>query len=285
MKFFQLLALVSASILLGTSCSTTPKITSQFSNREVSTRQSANLTSQMDHVDRESVDGISFFVTHDERNLYIMVDFISARLFQLAREFGFTLYLDSEDKFKRSFGITYPTGIFYELGDYPEARRGYIQEPEWSNFPENEAIKETAEQNITRRALIIQRSGKREDMRPVPIPLGQLDAQNLRLHIDESGRNGRISFTIPLEIQSTSQFSPDVKPGETLDLGFEIDPIRLLDMESDSPPPMTTSSRNRNQTRTQTSEEEERNELLAQLMRRLGEPYREWVKVELEPSE
>ncbi len=283
MIFSLRLALSTATLFLAYSCTSTIKVTSQFSDPEISELQSSNLESLTRTAERVLVDDLAFHVTNDESNLYVLVDFIRSRRYENVREFGFTVYVDGENSIRRSFGITYPTGIYHQLGNYPGAQKGYLEEPNWSNFQENRGIKETAERSSTQNALLIQRQNRRDPMQPVTLPLTQFNAQNVRLYLDDDGRTGRISFTIPLQTRSTSQFSPDVKPGETIDLGFEIDPIRLHDMDMRSGAPLITSETASGGSRSET--DQENRERINRLMMRMGEPYETWVKVKLSSSE
>ena len=283
MFFILRLALATAALLLAYTCSSTIKVTSQFSNPETSDLQSSNLESLTRTAERVLVDDLAFYVTNDESNLYVLVDFISSKTFQNAREFGFTFYVDGENSIRRSFGIIYPTGIYHQLGNYPGAQKGYLEEPNWSNFQENRGIKQTAERSSTQNALLIQRQNRRDPMQPVSLPLTQFNAQNVRLYLDDDGRTGRISLTIPLQTRSTSQFSPDIKPGETIDLGFEIDPIRLHDMDMRSGAPLITSETTGG--RSQSETDQENRERINRLRMRMGEPYETWVKVTLSTRE
>ncbi len=283
MNFIRTLALSAGVLLLVLSCSSTIKVTSQFNSPETSGRSSSDLESMTETAERVSVDDLAFYVTNDESHLYVLVDFVSSRRFQNVREFGFTIYVDGEGSVKRSFGITYPTGIYHQLGNYPGAQKGYLEEPNWSNFPENRGIKEMAERSSTQSALLVQRQNRRDLMQPVTLPLSQLNAQSVQLHLDDDGRTGRISFTIPLQTRSTSQFSPDIKPGETINLGFEIDPIRLHDMNVRSGAPLITSETASG--RTQSDADQENRERMHRLMMRLGEPYETWVRVSLSSSD
>ncbi|MEX0681685.1 MAG: hypothetical protein WD097_09920 [Balneolales bacterium] len=277
MNFYQQIYYFCLIFLFVTSCSSTQKISSQFTEIESTPQTSANLSSQMADVERHWINGLAFQVTNDETNLYIMVDFVQARTYQLAREFGFTIYIDDKSNYKRSFGITYPTGIYYELGNYPGARNGYLLEPNWGNLPENQSVIQAAISNITNNVLLIQRRSRRDDFQPTPIPLAQLRAQNLFVHIDDNARSGRISLTIPMEIRSTSQFSPDIRPGDIIDLGFEINPLRLLNMEQTGNSSIITSDTASGRTR---SEDPDQNRNI-QILNRLGEPFEKWVEVTL----
>lgn len=254
------------------------KVNSQFSTPEISGR-TFNLESMTETTERRFVDDLAFYVTNDETHLYVLVDFVSSRRFQNAREFGFSLYVDGSSSNRRSFGVTYPTGIYYQLGNYPGAQKGYLEEPNWSNMPENRSIKEAAERSSYRNALLVQRQSRRDPMQPFPMPIAQLDAQSLRLHLDDDGRTGRISFAIPLQTLSTSQFSPDIRPGETVDIGFEIDPVRLHDMTIRSGAPLVTSETASGQARSDADQEER--ERVTRLLRRMGDPYETWVRVTL----
>ncbi len=278
MNFIRTLALLAAPLFLVLSCSSTMKVNSQFSTPEISGR-TFNLESMTETTERRFVDDLAFYVTNDETHLYVLVDFVSSRRFQNAREFGFSLYVDGSSSNRRSFGVTYPTGIYYQLGNYPGAQKGYLEEPNWSNMPENRSIKEAAERSSYRNALLVQRQSRRDPMQPFPMPIAQLDAQSLRLHLDDDGRTGRISFAIPLQTLSTSQFSPDIRPGETVDIGFEIDPVRLHDMTIRSGAPLVTSETASGQARSDADQEER--ERVTRLLRRMGDPYETWVRVTL----
>jgi hypothetical protein len=278
MNFFRTLALLSVPLFLILSCSSTTKVTSQFNTPETSGR-TFHLESLTRTADRTSVDDLAFYVSHDETHLYVLVDFVSSRRFQSAREFGFSLYVDGKDAVRRSFGVTFPTGIYYQLGNYPGAQQGYLEEPNWSNFPENRSIKEAAERSSRQNALLVQRRSRRDAMQPFPLPVAQLNAQGLMLHLDDDGRTGRISFTIPLQTTPTSQFSPDIRPGETIDIGFEIDPIRLHDMDLRDGVPLITSETPSGHARSDGNEEER--ERIIRMKRRMGDPYETWVRVTL----
>lgn len=279
MNTFQHLAFAAILLFVTQSCSSTPKLVSQFDEEDATGSGAADLEQKMQNVDRKPLDEIAVFAKNDEKYLYLMVDFISSRAFDNAREFGFTLYIDGKDAVKRSFGITYPTGIFYELRSYPGAQKGYLQEPNWGNMQQNQNILESAERTSKRNALIVQRRSRRDNIQPFSLPLNQLQAQNLLVHFDEEGRNGRISFTIPLQTRSTSQFSPDIEPGQVVDVGFEIDPIRLHDMREGSSAPLITSETASG--RTQSESDEQQQERINRVMHRLGEPMQKWVKLEL----
>ncbi|TVQ73344.1 MAG: hypothetical protein EA363_03280 [Balneolaceae bacterium] len=256
---------------------------SQFNTPETS-GQTFHLESLSRTAERIFLDDLVFYVSNDETHLYVLVDFMSSRRYQHAREFGFTLYIDGSNSVKRSFGVTYPTGIYYQLGNYPGAQQGYLDEPNWSNFPENRSIKEAAERSSRQNALLVQRTSRRDPMQPFPFPLAQLSAQNLMLHLDDDERTGRISFAIPLQTRSTSQFAPDITPGETVRVGFEIDPIRLLDMDMPGTAPLITSETASGRTRT--DDDQEDRERINRLLRRMGDPYEQWAEVTLAtPSE
>lgn len=278
MNILQTIGLLVISVILTISCSTTPKLASQFSEQSYTPGSPGDLERLTEHAQRTSFDELNIFVTNDEENFYLVVDFVSARLFQLAKEFGFTLYIDNKSSTKRSFGITYPTGLYHELGNYPGARQGYLQEPNWGNFPENENMIQTAERNIFNNALLIQRSSRSDDMNPAPVPLLQLKAQNLHLHHDDDGRSGLIFYSIPIEIRSTSQFSPDAKIGETLEIGLEINPIRLYDIERGRHDPLITSETASGRGG---SSDEDRQSEKDSIMRRLGSPFEQWLQVTL----
>lgn len=278
MNFLRTLALLAAPLFLFLSCATTMKINSQFKTPETPGRL-FHLESMTQSVERQTMDDIAFHIANDETHLYILVDFVSMRRFQNAREFGFSLYVDGNSSTRRSFGVTYPSGIYYQLGNYPGAQKGFLEEPNWNNMPENRSTLETAERSSFQDALIVQRQSRRDPMQPFPLPIAQLQAQDMKLHLEDDGRTGRISFAIPLQTRSTSQFSPDIQPGQTIDIGFEIDPMRLHDMAVRGGAPLITSETASGRARSDTDQEEQ--ERIARLLRRMGDPYESWVQVTL----
>lgn len=279
MKFFYKIALASLLVLPMLSCTSTTKVASQFNTPETSVERPASLSSLARSTQRTSLDGLAFHVVNDETHLYVLVDFVSSRLYQNAREFGFSLYIDAPGAVKRSFGVTYPSGIYHHLGNYPGAQKGFLEEPNWTQFPENRAFQEMAERNSRQNALLVQRRNRRDPMQPFSLPLGQLSAQSLHIHLEDDERTGRISFAIPLETGPTSQFTPDIKPGEKIDLGFEIDPIRLHDLSQRGGAPLITSETASGTA--QSDADQEQRERLNRILRRIGDPYEEWVQVEL----
>lgn len=285
MTYYHRFLLAAACSLFIISCSTTPKITSQFSDTQTVSSPSADLESFIasNSIERNSLDNLAFYVTNDENNLYIMIDIVSSRLFQNVKEFGFTVYVDHLNSIRRSFGITYPTGLFFELGNYPGAQTGYLEEPNWGNFPENRSMIEMAERSTTQNALVIQRRSRRDDFHPASIHISQLQAQNIELNVNEDGRNGRLSFTIPLEIRSQSQFAPDVKPGDVVNIGFEVNPIRLLDLDGRTSAPLITSESSSGRSRSNVDEQQQERQY--HIMRRIGEPYEQWVEVRISKPE
>ncbi|MDG5768266.1 hypothetical protein QA596_12450 [Balneolales bacterium ANBcel1] len=237
------------------------------------------LFSQMNQFERHQLDGIVVRVGHDASHLFVMVDFVNARLYQRAKNFGFTLFIDGESSFQRSFGITYPTGFFYELGNYSQARKRYLEEPNWENMPENRHIVRAARNTMAERALLIQRRGRRDNMQPAPVPLVQLRAQNLYIHHDDEEHRGRLFFAVPLQVRSTSQFSPDIRGGKKVTLGFEVDPITLLDKESAHSAPLITSESASGRTGTASDRDQEHREHIILLQRRMGDTFSKWIEV------
>ncbi len=273
-----LVIIISAPVFL-TFCTTVKKIPGQFSHQAMEAPFEANLAERMqaDQAQRHAVDDLALYITNDHENLYILIDFVSAHQYRIAREFGFTVYIDSKKNFRRSFGLSYPTGIYYELGRFPGARDGFLKEPGWGEFPENRSLIQEAARNSTRQALIIQRRGRRDAIEPMPVPLPQLQAQGVFLYLEDDERRGRLSLTVPLQITSTSQFSPDVHPGETLQVGFEINPLRLEDAVYFGSAPLITSETASGRSHSDNGDRERH----YHFMRMMGDPMETWIEVQL----
>lgn len=235
-------------------------------------------------IKRHDFKEMAVYAANDKTHLYVMVDFTSYRLFRLAKEFGFTFYINGGDSFRRSFGITYPSGIYIQLQNYPGAQTAFLGDPNWINNPDHQAIVEASEANSLQNALIIQRENRREMIRPIPISLLQLEAQNLILKMNEDEGIGLIFFKIPLKTGPTTQFSPDIRINEPVSAGFEIHPVRLFGKEMARSAPLITSERADGRVQPQQVDEQKQRETY-QMMQRVREPLEAWIIIDLSDSD
>ncbi|MEX1121695.1 MAG: hypothetical protein WD491_14100 [Balneolales bacterium] len=182
---------------------------------------------------RIQTEHLNYFMTNDDEYFYLRIDFKSTQVYQNIERYGFTVYFDAEDKFKRSFGITYPSGFVNQLVNVPGAYRAFFENPGWENAPENLNLIESIENNQHQQAMLMQRTDKNSSERPSFIGLNQLHAQGINLALDQSSRNMSIAFKVPLESSRFHQFALDTKPGEQFNMGFEVKAPSLDEIDPD----------------------------------------------------
>src|SRR5690554_1312400 len=117
------------------------------------------------------------YVSNDDEFLYVFIGLKNNQLYQNIQRYGLTLFFDSNKDLRRSFGIVYPTGILNVLSEIPGARKDYLENPGWSNMPENKRLIESIEATMDERVMLIQRTNKRDPVLPVPISTDALKAQ------------------------------------------------------------------------------------------------------------
>ena len=221
MPDFKTLFTLLALCLLVISCSPSRQVQSSLADQQL---QVQGLVSQWPIPDQQRVqtEYLDYYITNNEEFLFLRVDFKNRRLFDEANRFGFTVYFDNKEKVKRSFGLTYPTGVIMQLGEIPGVQREYFENPGWEGNPQNRNLLESLERNMSGQAMLMQRNDRRAAIRPAPISLSQLQAQGIDLELDQSSRNMSIAFKIPLQSSRFHQFALDTQPGQAFNLGFEV---------------------------------------------------------------
>lgn len=167
------------------------------------------------------------FFSNDDDFLYVFISLRNNQLFQNIQRYGLTLYFDKDKNPRRAFGIVYPTGVLHVLSDIPGARKEYLENPGWSNIPENKRLIESIEESIPDRVMLIQRNNKRDPMRPVPVNMESLRAQSLEMFMERTQSNMNIEMKIPLRLSRTTQFAVNASPGDEIYFGFEVTPPPL----------------------------------------------------------
>lgn len=222
---FLFTTLILVSILfLG--CSRTKVLTSTSVDESITIDGNAS-DWPVDRVQLNSEGDYDLYFSNDDEFLYLFLGLKNNSLFQNIQKYGLYLYFDSDKDLKRSFGIMYPVGVLTVLSEIPGARKEYLENPGWSNAPENERLIKSIEDSMDERVMIVQRVNKRDPVRPVPIDLPALRAQSLELAMDRSASVMYIEMKIPLTSSRTRQFAIDAKPGSDIHFGFEVIPPTL----------------------------------------------------------
>lgn len=170
------------------------------------------------------------FFSNDDEFLYVFIGLKNNQLFQSIKRYGLRLYFDSDKDPRRSFGIVYPVGILDVLSDMPGARKEYLENPGWENQPENRRLIESIEETLPDRVMIIQRTNKRDPIRPAAIGREALRAQSVELSMDRTTSVMQIEMKIPLRSSRSRQFAIDVQNNKDIHFGFEIVPPTFEEM-------------------------------------------------------
>lgn len=231
MSYFKLFFLFLAVCLI-ISCSRTKEITSPYSAGNIDLH---NLISDWPGgvESRVQTEHLDYYITNNGDFLFLRVDFRNNQIYNEARQFGFTVYFDSKDKFQRSFGITYPAGLVNQLAGIPGAQRAYFENPGWESSARNRNLIESLERVTSGQAMLMQRNDRRAAIRHSPISLNQIQAQGMDLALDHSSRNMSVVFKVPLQSSRIHQFALDVKPGQKFNLGFEIKAPSIDEIDPD----------------------------------------------------
>lgn len=232
---------------------------------------------------RSPTDEFDVAVANDDEFVYIAISFKNNRTQAMARDFGFRVFFDQQDSFRRSFGIVYPVGYAEILAEFPGARRAYLENPGWRNMPENRSIVESVEQNMANRVQIISRSDRRSAVRPVNVSMEQLHANSIEVAMDFDRRRMMVEMKIPIRPTRDREFSADPDGNGTFLLGFEIVPPDYTEVTGETPTYETVESRDmmdqyggRRQSRTQMQVSN------PQLYAMLNYSYQNWIRVRLE---
>lgn len=204
-------------------CSRTKVLTSSSVEKPIVIDGNASDWS-VERVQLNSDGDYDLFFSNDDEFLYVFLGLKNNSLFQNIQRYGLYLYFDGDKDLRRSFGIMYPVGVLTVLSEIPGARKEYLENPGWSNAPENERLIKSIEDSMDERVMIVQRVNKSDPVRPVPIDIPALKAQSLELAMDRSASVMYIEMKIPLTSSRTRQFAIDAKPGSDIHFGFEVIP-------------------------------------------------------------
>jgi hypothetical protein len=235
---------VFAALLLITSCSRTRVLTSTYTPTPIAIDGSLN-DWPADQLQVRNNPEYDLYFSNDDEFLYVYLAFKNNQFYQDVQRYGLTVFFDSDRKFRRSFGIMYPTGILNVLSDMPGARKEYLENPGWENLPENKRMIESIEENMPNRVMLIQRVKKNDPVRPIPVSMDALRAQDLHLHMDRSINQMNIEMKIPLQTTRARQFAIDPDNNEIVHFGIEVTPPSLSEImgEDYRNEQMTTSTR------------------------------------------
>lgn len=232
---------------------------------------------------KSPTDEFDVAIANDNEFVYVAISFKNNRTQAMARDFGFRIFFDQKDAFRRSFGIVYPVGYAESLSEFPGARRAYLENPGWRNMPENRAIIESVEQNMANKVQIISRSDRRSAVRPVTISLEQLQANSIEVAMDFDRRRMMVELKIPIRPSRDREFSADLDGSGSFLLGLEIVPPDYTEVTGETPTYETVESRDmvdqyggRRQNRTQLQVSN------PQLYAMLNYSYQNWIRVRLE---
>lgn len=220
--------LITLSVFLFFSCSRTNMVNSSFTSSPLTNNKDFP-TWMMNASERNNFDGLIHYFANDDEYFYVLTEITNPGFARDAMRYGLTIYFDTD--FRRSFGITYPTGLLHGLSDYPGARKGFLESASWENNPENRRLIEMVERNMPDRAMITQRRERREDLRPQTVPTSHLEAQGILLYFDNSGRAPIIGLRVPMKEARNRQFAINAEKGQEIRVGFEVKPPEPEDIE------------------------------------------------------
>ena len=213
------------------------------------------------------------YFANDEDFLYLYVIVKSTQIHSDIEEFGLNLYFDTDNRFRRSFGVIYPIGILNGISNIPGARQEYLQNPGWANISENQQIIASLKNEMPNRVMLVQRSSSRDAIRPIPVNMEALRAQDLHLKMDEESRLLNIEMKVPIRSTRARQFAIDVEDGKPIYVGFEVQPPSLDEILGEDQNINSRDSQTAGTRRQQNASQFARMQLRGEFSR--------WVKVEL----
>lgn len=173
------------------------------------------------------------FFANDGDFLYVYLSVKSPTLLTEIERYGLKLYFDNDRKFRRSFGVVYPIGLLEGLSKIPGARKEYLENPGWVNFPENARIVKSIEDDMHNQIMIVQRLSKNDPIRALPIPIEALKAQGLEVSMYPQSRLLDLEMKIPLKSSRSQQFAIDAKQGNVIYFGIEVTPPTVDEIMDD----------------------------------------------------
>jgi len=164
------------------------------------------------------------FFANDDDFLYVYFSVKSPTLLRDIERYGLKLYFDNDRKFRRSLGVVYPVGLLEGLSKIPGARKDYLENPGWVNFPENARLVKSIEDDMPNQIMIVQRRTKNDPDRALPIPIEALRAQGLEVSLYPQTRLLDLEVKVPLQSSRARQFAIDVKQSSVIYFGVEVTP-------------------------------------------------------------
>ena len=228
-----LISALIVSLFFAFSCTSTRQFNSQEQTTPIVVDGNLSDWSRTDF-DTSNNQDFDVAVSNDEEFVYIAINFRNNRTYAMARDFGFRIYLDSDRRFRRSFGIVFPAGIVTGLADFPGARKSYLENPGWRNLPENAAILQSVENEMGTRVQVIRRVDSGSSVRPSFVSKDQLRANEITMGLDQSGRTMSLELKVPIRSGMGRDFGID-PDGDRFYLGFEIEPPDYQEVTGESP--------------------------------------------------
>jgi len=260
-------------VLLGTGCSSSRTVSSVWSPQTITIDGSFSDWPR-ENIQIENNPEYDMYLANDDEFLYIYLIIKSQQVYNNIEQFGLNLYFDTERRFRRSFGIVYPIGILNSISNIPGARMEYLQNPGWGNLQENRQLLESVRRDMPERVMLVQRSNRRETLRPAMVNIEALRAQGIDMRIDDQSRLLNIEMKIPLRSSRTRQFAIEAEPGKPIYVGFEVQPPSVDDLIQDEPQHNVAASDR------YTSAVARRQEAM-QSMNQLRGEFSRWIKVDL----
>jgi hypothetical protein len=274
-------------ILVMSSCSTSRTIKSIKASQPIEIN--ANLSDwPRESTSRSASEDFDVSVANDDEFVYVAIQFKNNRTQLMARDYGFRVFFDQDDSFRRSFGIVYPIGMAESLADFPGARKSYLENPGWRNMVENRGLVESVENTMHERVQIISRRDRRAPVRPVTVNKDQLRANSIELAMNYDTRRMLIEMKIPIRPSRDREFSVDENGQGYFTLGFEIVPPDYEEVTGETPTYETVD--NTRQSRQGGYDQygtgrQQRTELQVsnpQLYAQLNYNYQNWIRVRLD---
>jgi hypothetical protein len=216
------------------SCSGSKRIQSTPVTKQITIDASLSDWSS-ESVQRSISEDFDVSVANDDEFVYIAVVFRNNRVQQMARDFGFRIFLEEDRSFRRSFGIVYPVGMVHAISDFPGARRAYLENPGWRELPENRHIVASAESNMHQNVRIISRTERSGSLRPIRVSKEQLKANDIDMALDFDSRRMVVELKFPIHSTGGRQFGLDDNKNKRFRLGFEIEPPDYEEVTGERP--------------------------------------------------
>lgn len=221
--YIRTLLFLTLAITLISGCSRTRTLTS--THVSVPIQIDGDVTDwPRDRMVIENSPEFDMYFANDNEFLYVYLIVKSQQLYNDIEQFGLNIYFDNDRRARRRFGVVYPIGILNFISNIPGARKEYIENPGWASFQENQRLISSYREDRDSRMMLIQRSGSREEIRPISVNRDAMRAQGLELAMDPTGRLLQIEMKVPLQASRARQFAIGADPGNAIYVGFEIRP-------------------------------------------------------------